>query len=147
MSTLTIDLYGYSLPSGHFEIVVGETTLDCFNDFLQGRFVWAVSGVNWQKSDAIKTVKIEDRAQLYKYMKDAVQSCGLVGYYTLWVDVYDGISVSGDVLELCKLVQYFDEHPSLPSTDYWIFSKEADRMIEIYHEDIITVGKSTIPSS
>jgi len=51
MISKNIKLFGFKLPPGEFTITIGSESLAIFNKFLDGRFLWAISGIDWTKSE------------------------------------------------------------------------------------------------
>jgi len=142
VTSKSIELFGFKLPPGEFTIVVGEHSLDIFNRFINGRFVWAVSGIDWTKSNYAEQSKVENGKSIIDCLTELIISHRLSGIYSLWFDYGDTILIRGELQVLCDMVSFFDDHPILPCTDFWIFSESKGVCLEVYHEDIITLGIS-----
>lgn len=142
MTSKSIELFGFKLPPGEFTIVVGDNSLDIFNKFINERFVWSISGIDWTKSNYAAQCKIGNENNIIACLTELRISHRLHGIYSLWFDHGDTMLITGDLNVLCDMVSFFDEHPTLPCTDFWIFSESTGKCIEVYHEDIITLGVS-----
>lgn len=140
MTSQCIELYGFKLPPGEFTIVVGDRSLEIFNEFIDGRFVWAFSGIDWTKSKYRERCEIDKEKTIISCLTEMRRKYGLTGTYNLWFEHNDAILIAGDIEVLCNMVSYFDEHPTMPAADFWIFSKDSGECIEVYHEDIVTLG-------
>lgn len=142
MTLQSIELYGFKLPPGEFTIVTGDRSLEIFNEFISGRFVWAFSGIDWTKSKYRQRWEINREKTLISCLTEIRGKYGLSGTYYLWFEHNNAVLIAGDIDILCNMVSYFDEHPMISATDFWIFSKDTGECIEVYHEDVITLGFS-----
>ncbi|WFU05758.1 hypothetical protein QA648_21565 (plasmid) [Rhizobium sp. CB3171] len=147
MTSQSIEVYGFKLPPGEFTIIVGESSLAIFNKFLNGRFAWAISGIDWTKSNYISQYKVEKGRDIIACLTEMRTRHRLSGKYSLWFEHEDAVLITGDLKILCDMVSFFDEHPTLASTDFWIFSESTGECLEIYHEDLITLGAAETPRS
>ncbi|MBX5082812.1 hypothetical protein HJB56_08570 [Rhizobium lentis] len=142
MVSKNIELFGFKLPPGEFTIIMGDESLDIFNKFLDGRFLWAVSGIDWTKSDYVESYKVNGGLRIIECLVNFMKTYKLNGRYSLWFDDAYPILISGGLKHLCDMVAFFDEHPFMSCTDFWIFSEDTGECIEISHEDTVTLGIS-----
>jgi hypothetical protein len=123
------------------DIKVGEPALDMLRSFIEGRYTWLVSGIDWRQARKVARTDYSDLPH-----KDVGrlldQNPGVFGKHaTLYF--YDAdleVALSGEVRQLVECLADMYAWGDYFFTEFWLFDEATRALIEVYHEGYVTLG-------
>ncbi len=120
----------------------GAEAIERFNRFLQGRYKWLVSGIDWRYGDYVQ--RIHKHFDFGPLMCEMVEnnkelfSSHLSVYFT--DGTFDRV-LRSDREAIFANIQILEEWDKHYITEFWVFDEETGTIIEAYHEGYVTLSR------
>jgi hypothetical protein len=123
------------------QVVDGPAAIEKFNSFLDGRYKWAVSGVDWTCGEHIERVHAHhDYASIFAGMIERHPSLFSGSFNVFFYDAQFDIVLSADREALLANVKIVEEWDDYLITEFWVFDEHTGALIEAYHEGYVTLS-------
>ncbi len=140
-------IVNFDFQTPPLKVVVGLSAISRFEEFIENRFVFTLSGISWDITKATESNRYEsfDHIGVAAIISDMAKRYSLKGIWSL-VCPEPYLYIEAEISDLIRFIPYIenlseeelDDGMDPPiNDDYWLFNQKTGAFIEVTHENKI----------